>query len=175
MGDGCAAFNIRGRPGCTNRTTYVRKETAVTYPFVALTTRSPHRAQSLAQGFGVHDLDGLGLSEAVRNEIVRRVATVAASRPRPFGGCLPFTNPERAIAYVHDRLVYRGYRPSTTVKVASNPRELVIDGIQEGKEMGGFVVKTGAHQIAISVAPLPTPGQVSGPRTPQRFTVPFTP
>ena len=147
----------------------------MTRPSLAATAPPAHRTRSGAREFGVHDLEGLGLCATVRDEIVRRVAAVVALQPRPFGGCMPFSNPERVIAYVHDRLVHSGYRPSTTVKVASSPRELVIDGIQDGNEVRGFVVKTGANQIAISVAQVPTLGQISGPRTPRRFTVPFTP
>lgn len=101
---------------------------------------------------GFPGVDGLGLSPTVRREVLRRIAVqVAAMNAHPLGWpCDPFENQTRVVAWVKARLIANGFRPNVSV-TGTSPRQLQINGIQDGVEMYGAVAKSGPHTIVIGL------------------------
>lgn len=118
---------------------------------------------------GFAGLDGLGLTGAQRAEIMRRIQLQVDEWNRhPVGWpCGPFKSKARVVLWVHDRLVFDGFRPSTRVWVVS-PRQIRIDGVQDGVRMDGVVVRTGTRQIAVRLD-----AWADGWSGSYRFTLPF--
>lgn len=120
---------------------------------------------------GFEGLDGVGLTAGDRQIIQQRIqAQVDAMNSKTLGApCQAFRNPDRSVLYIRSQLLYNGFRPSTKVYLAS-PRQIQIQGIQDGVVYFGAAVRVGGRRIAVQLhAASPNPG------TAATFTADFDP
>lgn len=119
---------------------------------------------------GYPGIDDLGLPADVVAEINRRIQVqVAEWNKHPLGyPCLPFKSSAKTKVFARRLLLDNGFRVAGLSIRKTSPRQFQFQGIRDGTQMFGIIVKTAPRQVAIFVESV-TP-RFSQTR---RFTTPF--
>jgi hypothetical protein len=86
-------------------------------------------------------------------EIMRRLLIADKARTWPIGSpCPAFKNKTKVVAFLRQVLLDNGYRKVPLTFTMASPRQMRFEGVQDGYEMRGVVVRRDSSHIVVTAA-----------------------